>query len=103
VVARFGGEEFVVLLPNTMPKDAYKVADRIRKNFENTIVIYGDNQIKTTVNIGISYFRSGIESIDQLLREADEALYEAKGSGKNKVVIYKPKREDDQKEDLPKP
>ncbi len=100
VAARFGGEEFAVLLPNTNTDGAYKVSERIRKGFENTIVIYNNKEIKTTVSIGISHFRKGTENIDDLIREADEALYEAKSTGKNKVVIYKPKTKEHQKEDL---
>lgn len=87
VVARYGGEEFAVILPHTGREDAYKLADRIR----NTIKIYKSNVLGSngsiTVSIGVStYPCPGIEDTDDLIRRADDGLYQAKGSGKDIVI-----------------
>lgn len=97
--ARFGGEEFVVLLPNTDAKDAYKVAERIRTSFKRSSIVYRDQEVKTTVSIGLASYGLGLENIDDLIRLADIALYEAKGTGKDKVVIYRKELEEGQKRD----
>jgi diguanylate cyclase (GGDEF)-like protein len=90
IVVRFGGEEFVILLPNTNIDGAAKIAEKIRVNIENqTIKLDENSTIKTTVSIGVSQcgdFNS--LNIENLIKRTDVALYEAKRSGKNKVVIY---------------
>ena len=87
--ARFGGEEFVVLLPGTNAENALKTAERLR-------VLVGDARIplqqggvvKITVSIGVaSYSASANNSIEKLIYEADKALYMAKGTGRNKVCM----------------
>jgi diguanylate cyclase (GGDEF)-like protein len=86
--ARFGGEEFVVLLPNTTAVQALSVADRIRKRVETTTVAFDDRRIATTVSIGVATFRRGRSDESQALFErADKALYEAKRRGRNCVVV----------------
>jgi diguanylate cyclase (GGDEF)-like protein len=86
--ARFGGEEFVVLLPNTTAVQALSVADRIRKRVETTTVAFDDHRIAMTVSIGVATFRRGRSDEGQALFErADKALYEAKRRGRNCVVV----------------
>ena len=87
VVCRFGGEEFVLLLPNTDYDDAKKVAEKIRKKVKKSEVLYGkNNSLKFTVSIGVAQVDTTNEnSIEPALKRADNALYEAKKSGRNMV------------------
>ncbi len=90
-IARFGGEEFVVLMPSTDEKGAFKVAERIRNQVINTPI--RENQSsdlnKITVSIGISTQTGTNLDKFQLFKEADTALYEAKNSGKNKSILFR--------------
>ena len=89
---RFGGEEFLILLQNTTIDKAYYIAERIRTNIEKTEFPNAINQPlgAITVSLGIAYSEhSEIETKDDLIKSADEALYAAKRSGKNKVMVYK--------------
>ena len=80
LVARFGGEEFVVILPNISPKDANTLAQRLRRKVSE--ITTDATPIAITISIGISrfdtaeLFESGLENYDQLLQEADQALYQ---------------------------
>jgi diguanylate cyclase len=86
--ARFGGEEFVVLLPGTTAVQALAVAERIRKRVESTRVLAGEHRIAMTVSIGVATFRRGRTDESQALFErADAAPYEAKRRGRNCVVV----------------
>ncbi|RMD46315.1 MAG: GGDEF domain-containing protein [Aquificota bacterium] len=84
---RFGGEEFIIIVPELTDKDAYLLAEKLRKLLENTRFDHID---KVTASFGISQFEEG-KSITQLLKEADSALYTAKRTGKNKTVIFNKK------------
>ncbi len=88
-ISRFGGEEFVVLLPFTPKKDAALVAERIRKSISETNVKYEKQEIKVTTSIGVA----SIEDIqggemDALIQYADDALYQAKHNGRNRVEVF---------------
>lgn len=87
VFCRFGGEEFVVLLPNTNAKSAYELAERIRKSIENYPFSYEGAAIKQTVSLGVSQLNSTILDPEQLLADADRKLYNSKQSGRNQVTI----------------
>lgn len=89
-VCRYGGEEFAVILPDASPRDASVIAERIRSNIENA-ALFSDPALKITVSIGVASFPGAGNSKDELIRTADEALYGAKRSGKNKVVNAPPK------------
>jgi diguanylate cyclase (GGDEF)-like protein len=82
--ARYGGEELVIIMPNTTLKQAYRIADRIRADISK--LEFDSFSIK--VSIGVSQTDENINSTKKLIKTADEALYEAKNSGKNKVVRY---------------
>ncbi len=89
LIARWGGEEFIVMLPNTSLEGAYKVGEKLRKAVEqNPIELRNGEKLKITVSIGISSFRNH-KSLEDIIREADIALYGAKKKGKNRVEIYK--------------
>lgn len=86
ILGRLGGEEFVVFLPETGDEKALEVAERLRMGIEQTPMAHvGDQVIQVTVSIGLmSGGREGA-SLDELLDFADQALYEAKRSGRNRV------------------
>jgi len=91
VAARWGGEEFSVLLPNTTLEGAMKVAEDIRKNVEAAVIQMpcGASQLQVTVSAGVASFIPGNDSdISEIIRRADEALYIAKDSGRNKVCSF---------------
>lgn len=87
VAARFGGEEFAVLLPDTDVKGAKYIADRIRSDVENSsMALETGERISSTVSIGIvTVWPSGRERPAHLIRMAEEALLEAKAAGRNRV------------------
>ncbi len=80
-MGRYGGEEFIVLLPGTGLPGAINCAERIRELTEQRTFV---NDIKVTVSVGVAQYRAG-EEIKETIRRADEALYEAKGLGRNQV------------------
>jgi diguanylate cyclase (GGDEF)-like protein len=88
---RYGGEEFSVVLAKTSANDALLFAERLRKKIEETALVYENQSINVTVSIGICDIQAELENSGQWLNFADEALYSAKESGRNKCVIYKPK------------
>lgn len=87
LLARYGGEEFIVLLPRTDGTDARDWAERIRILVENFEFNYKGIDIPVTLSIGVkSYHQGHTENLDMLIDQADQALYQAKQSGRNKVV-----------------
>jgi diguanylate cyclase (GGDEF)-like protein len=88
VIARFGGEEFVVLLPNTPLPEACTVAERIRENVADaTIELTSGEVIRSTVSIGISPFIPPDPKCIDLLSRADKGLYKAKDNSRNQWAI----------------
>jgi len=85
---RVGGEEFLIVLPKTTPEKAQIVGERLRAVIEDTPfkISEGDDNITVTTSIGLSSVCSEEETIDSLLKRADDALYKAKKSGRNQVV-----------------
>lgn len=96
--ARFGGEEFLVLLPETTLEQGQIVAEKIRNKISQINIASRKGKITFTVSIGISgteqnedYRCASIDSAcDELLKRADKALYQAKSKGKNRVEVYRP-------------
>ena len=89
IAVRFGGEEFIVILPNTNKDKAYQVAERIRKNIEASRILYDEKKgfsVCCTVSIGISSTKDNPKDIAELIKIADKRMYQAKAEGKNKVV-----------------
>ncbi len=86
VVGRYGGEEFALLLPQTTLEGAIAAAERYRRLVETT---KAHPEASVTISLGVSWNRlQGIHSVDDLIRTADTALYEAKDQGRNKTVKY---------------
>jgi len=84
ILGRFGGEEFVVILPNTKVSGALKLAQRIKDEVENHLFEYGKDKIKFTTSIGITSVSLN-DSVESLLERVDEALYDAKKKGRNRI------------------
>lgn len=80
---RFGGEEFIILLPETNIDGAVVLAERIRRVIEDSKILFENKSIKTTISIGVAEFNN--EKPEELVNKADKELYKAKNSGKNKV------------------
>ncbi len=85
---RMGGEEFVVVMPDTAIEDAHRIADRIRRDIGSAPfrVMGGAELLTVTVSVGVAATRGTGDTPDALLKRADEGLYEAKSSGRNRVV-----------------
>ena len=84
MIGRFGGEEFVAILPNTDKEGAYKFAEKLRSIVEKTKFMYKNTRINVTVSGGVAS-RDEVNSKEELLKKADERLYLAKRSGRNRV------------------
>ena len=80
-VARWGGEEFLVIVESVTRDESASIAESLRQMIEAGT----DDVLKTTISIGVAHSASG-QSADQILKRADEGLYAAKNSGRNKVV-----------------
>jgi diguanylate cyclase (GGDEF)-like protein len=87
LVGRIGGEEFVIVLPNTDEKEAFTVSERIRSAIASQSFQFDDVTIDFTISLGIAVLHEQSTSLSALLKEADKALYKAKFSGKNKVYL----------------
>lgn len=84
---RYGGEEFGIILPETDAESARVICGRIREAIENSTVSTTAGDIRYTVSMGIAQLTETPENYMQWMQKADEALYKAKESGRNKVVI----------------
>ncbi|HQS67471.1 MAG TPA: diguanylate cyclase [Sulfuricurvum sp.] len=88
---RYGGEEFLVLLHNTTSEGALQVAQKIRTVFAAKKYQFGSDTVEKTLSIGISHFPSDADSIWKVIKFADLALYEAKHTGRNRVIEFEPR------------
>ncbi len=89
IAIRYGGEEFIVICPNTKKEQAYILAERIRKTVEKKRFIYESNIINVTISIGIAEHKgTSKKPISDTIKNADSAMYEAKHLGRNKVILH---------------
>lgn len=88
VFARYGGEEFVIVLGNTSGSVAQEIAERIRHTIETHLFIYEDKRLPVTTSLGVAEMTTEILSAQTLLKKADQALYQAKNNGRNRVVAH---------------
>jgi diguanylate cyclase (GGDEF)-like protein len=84
---RYGGEEFAIILPNTDLSGAEEVAERIRKTIEENVISFQNRAIKVTASIGVAIIEQHDERYEDLISNADKALYQAKSAGRNRVCI----------------
>ncbi len=90
IASRFGGEEFLLILPEISLKDAQKRAENLRKTVASHEVSYnGITLPQVTISLGLAMFPEDAEKINELIEAADKALYEAKNGGRNQLVLYK--------------
>lgn len=87
VFGRYGGEEFVIGLPDTNEEQARNLAERIRQTIADNPVMCADHKISITISIGVSVLRGGVGSIDQAIQIADRALYYCKQNGRNRIYL----------------
>lgn len=83
---RYGGEEFIALLPNTTRDQATAVAERLRRTVENTMISSPHGSLNVSVSIGVAQRSSNHSSLSEVLAISDAALYKAKAAGRNRVV-----------------
>lgn len=89
IAARYGGEEFVLLLPDTTLQDAVEIGEHLRHEAEGYIYSDATNELQVTISIGIGSLKDHHpENHDRLLIMADQALYQAKDRGRNRVVVF---------------
>ena len=86
IVARYGGEELSVILPETTFDLAMVVADRIRSRIENSPIDHEGGKLGVTASLGVSYLHDEVRTADLLVKKADEALYSSKEHGRNRVT-----------------
>jgi diguanylate cyclase (GGDEF)-like protein len=89
VSARYGGDEFIVLLPDTPAKGALEVAERIRNRIAGSPLELGGRRLVSSVSIGIASFPEDGATLDALATHADRALYSAKQDGRNRTVKFR--------------
>ena len=85
---RYGGEEFVILLPDTSELKSYTVVDRLRKELAQSPISVGGIDINITFSAGVAQVKDKDITVEQLISNADRAMYQAKKFGRNRVVIY---------------
>jgi len=84
VVARLGGEEFAVVVPNMGDEELVRFAERIRKAISAAVIASGNVRLKVTASVGLAVW-DGKEAADDFFRRADQQLYQAKREGRNRV------------------
>ena len=88
IAARYGGEEMVLIAPETTKERAMELSENIRKAVENYGFVVGKETTKVTVSIGVATYPQDAQASLDLIGKADEALYEAKARGRNRIVAY---------------
>jgi diguanylate cyclase (GGDEF)-like protein len=88
IAARYGGDEFVAMLPETDQDGAYVVAEKIRQAASDLVIETNGHQISTSLSIGVVSYPEDGQTADELMIAADEAMYSSKRLGKNRVVGY---------------
>jgi len=87
MAGRYGGEEFLILLPNSNSNAAAEQAARLCKQVRETAIEIEDHILNITISIGIAQFRNGVDTWETLLNRADTAMYEAKNNGRDRWIV----------------
>jgi diguanylate cyclase (GGDEF)-like protein/PAS domain S-box-containing protein len=89
VIGRYGGEEFVMVLPESTIEDARSAAERVRCLIEAMSTTTDNGEVRITASLGVTELNGGNDNLEALLYHADQALYDAKRTGRNQVKIYR--------------
>lgn len=89
-ISRYGGDEFVIIMPATNLQESRQAAARLKHILESTPIGHGGNQFSITASIGLSAHDTNPPDLDEMLRQADEAMYKVKTSGKNRIGFFQP-------------
>jgi diguanylate cyclase len=87
LIGRYGGDEFLVVLPDTTELEALKIAERMRSKIEQTEIVIGKRSVTTTLSIGVAELDRNAPDQQELIRRADAAMYESKNRGSNRVQL----------------
>jgi len=86
LVGRYGGEEFIIVLPNTGDEEAYIVSEKIRKNIEDSMPLNDDEPV--TLSLGVATYPDHGLTEEELIEKADQALYHSKNAGRNRTTLW---------------
>ena len=89
IACRYGGDEFIIIMPGADKADVGQRADAIRHNFSSLRINYTGVEMYATVSIGVAFYPQHSDDIDQIIKAADSAMYEAKQAGRNRVCVWK--------------
>lgn len=87
IASRYGGEEFALLAPHSNLEHTSEVAERLRRTIEEACIVDGEHAFSITISAGVALTNANDRNYNDMIKRADEALYEAKRTGKNQVVI----------------
>ncbi len=90
IACRYGGDEFIIVMPETIKSEAAVVADRIRRTIEDMSFTSGTSLVRVTVSIGAASYPQDVTNKHSLIKAADDALYAAKEDGRNSLRVYAP-------------
>ena len=88
ILGRYGGEEFVLILPDTPPHTATKIAERLRRDIAEMRIRSKKGEIQVHVSVGIASLDIACPSLEELIKRSDTALYQAKQQGRNRVIVW---------------
>ncbi len=90
IICRYGGEEFIIVMPATTSETAFIRTENFRTTLENTVMNLSGQKVRITLSAGIAVYPEDGSSVDDVIRVADRALYQAKSAGRNRVVVEHP-------------
>jgi diguanylate cyclase (GGDEF)-like protein len=93
IICRYGGEEFLIILPNVTAEIAFQITQRWRRFFMGSTLSLEHNSARATISCGISEYPAHGSTGSELITLADKAMYQAKATGRNRVVIWQPEHE----------
>jgi diguanylate cyclase (GGDEF)-like protein len=88
IAARYGGEEFTVIMPDSAEEGAFVTAERIRRRVEQKIILSGVSQLRVTLSVGCASFPAQASGQQELIDNADKALYYSKETGRNRSTVF---------------
>jgi diguanylate cyclase (GGDEF)-like protein len=92
IACRYGGDEFLVIMPEISEKNAQNRAETLQKNIRKIIVQSGTEKISMTASIGIAFYPKHGNDLDEIMKASDNALYQSKNTGRNRITISPPKK-----------